>query len=63
MSHTVFITGTARGIGLELVRQFLEADSKVFAAARHPETDALQSLKAAHGDALQLLTLDVTNPS
>ena len=63
MSHTVFITGTTRGIGLELVRQFLEAGSKVFAAARRPETDALQSLKAAHGDALQLLTLDVTNQS
>ena len=63
MSHTVFITGTTRGIGLELVRQFLEAGSKVFATARRPETDALQSLKATHDDALQLLTLDVTNSS
>lgn len=61
MRHTVFITGTTRGIGLELVRQFLEAGSKVFAAARDPESDALQSLKAAHGDQLQLLALDVTN--
>jgi len=63
MSHSVFITGTTRGIGLELVRQFLEAGSKVFATARHPESDALQSLKAVHGDELQLLTLDVTNSS
>ena len=63
MSHNVFITGTTRGIGLELVRQFLEAGSKVFATARHPESDALQSLKAVHGDELQLLTLDVTNSS
>jgi len=61
MRHTVFITGTTRGIGLELVRQFLEAGSKVFATARDPESDALQSLKAAHGDQLQLLALDVTN--
>jgi NAD(P)-dependent dehydrogenase (short-subunit alcohol dehydrogenase family) len=61
MSHTVFITGTTRGIGLALVRQFLEAGSKVFATARHPKSNALQSLKAAHGDELQLLTLDVTN--
>jgi len=61
MSHSVFITGTTRGIGLELARQFLEAGSKVFATARHPESDALQSLKAVHGDELQLLTLDVTN--
>jgi NAD(P)-dependent dehydrogenase (short-subunit alcohol dehydrogenase family) len=45
------------------VRQFLEAGSKVFATARHPESDALQSLKAVHGDELQLLTLDVTNSS
>ena len=61
MSHSVFITGTTRGIGLELARQFLEAGSKVFATARHPESDALQSLKAVHGDELQLLTLAVTN--
>ena len=45
------------------MRQFLEAGSKVFATARHPESDALQSLKAVHGDELQLLTLDVTNSS
>ncbi len=61
MSHHVFITGTTRGIGLELVHQFLDAGSKVFAAARNPESDALQSLKAAHGGALQLLALDVTD--
>ena len=61
MSHTVFITGTTRGIGLELVRQFLDAGSKVFAAARNPDADALQSLKAAHGDQLQVLALDVTD--
>ena len=61
MSHTVFITGTTRGIGLELTRQFLDAGSDVFATARNPESDVLQSLKAAHGDQLQLLALDVTD--
>ena len=61
MSHSVFITGTTRGIGLELARQFLDAGSDVFATARNPESDALQSLKAAHGDQLQLLSLDVTD--
>ena len=61
MSHNVFITGTTRGIGLELTRQFLDTGSKVFAGARNTESDALQSLKAAHGDQLQLLTLDVTD--
>ncbi len=61
MSHNVFITGTTRGIGLELTRQFLDTDSKVFAGARNTESDALQSLKATYGDQLQLLTLDVTD--
>ena len=61
MSHSVLITGTTRGIGLELARQFLDAGSDVFATARNPESDVLQSLKAAHGDQLQLLALDVTD--
>ena len=61
MSNNVFITGTTRGIGLELTRQFLDTGSKVFAGARDTESDALQSLKATYGDQLQLLTLDVTD--
>ncbi|MCH1522961.1 MAG: SDR family oxidoreductase [Arenicellales bacterium] len=61
MSFNVFITGTTRGIGLELTRQFLDTGNPVFAAARNTKSDALQSLKAAHGDQLQLLTLDVTD--
>ena len=61
MIHSVFITGTTRGIGLELTRQFLDTGSKVFAGARNTESDALQSLKATYGDQLQLLTLDVTD--
>ena len=54
MSFNVFITGTTRGIGLELTRQFLDTGNQVFAAARNTESDALQSLRAAHGDQLQL---------
>ena len=61
MSHTVFITGASRGLGLELTRQFLDAGSCVFATARTPESDTLQSLKLVHGDQLQLLALDVTD--
>ena len=61
MSHNVFITGTTRGIGLELTRQFLDTGNQVFAGARNTESDALQSLKATYGDQLQLLTLDVTD--
>ena len=61
MSHTVFITGASRGLGLELTRQFLDADSRVFAAAREPKSGNLQSLKSEHRSQLQLLALDVTD--
>ena len=61
MSHTVFITGASRGLGLELTRQFLVAGSRAFATARDPRPCTLQSLKLEHGDQLQLLALDVTD--
>lgn len=61
MSHTVFITGASRGLGLELTRQFLVAGSCVFATAREPRSCTLQLLKLVHGDQLQLLALDVTD--
>ena len=61
LSHTVFITGASRGLGLELTRQFLKAGSYVFATAREPKSEALQSLKLEYGNQLQLLVLDVTD--
>ena len=60
MSFNVFITGTTRGIGLELTRQFLDTGNQVFAAARNTKSAALQSLNAAPWEQLRLLTLDVT---
>jgi len=56
----VLITGANRGIGLELVRQYLaQADTLVIATARQPEnaTD-LQALKS---ERLHIFKLDVTN--
>ncbi|OGX88455.1 hypothetical protein BEN47_08945 [Hymenobacter lapidarius] len=58
----VLITGANRGLGLELVCQYLERGDHVFAASRHP-TDAveLQRLHQQYADRLVLLPLDVTS--
>jgi len=41
----ILISGSNRGLGLELVRQYAAADWRVFATCRHPgEADALQQL-------------------
>ena len=60
MSYTVCITGTTRGIGLELAKQYAEAGWKVLACSRHPEAVALQTLKNLNSN-LSILELDVCN--
>ncbi|MBZ0275563.1 MAG: SDR family oxidoreductase [Anaerolineae bacterium] len=59
----VFITGTNRGIGLELTRQILRrADTLVFAAARHPAgAHDLNALAAQYPDRLTVIPLEVTD--
>ena len=58
----VFITGANRGLGLELVRQYLERGDQVFAASRQPAAAAdLQRLHQQYADRLVLLPLDVTD--
>jgi len=58
----VFITGTNRGIGLELVRCYLERGEQVFAACRKPEkASELKKLKSSYPDKLIILKLEVTN--
>ena len=58
----VFITGTSRGLGLELVRQCLKRGDQVFAGVRRPDTAAdVHGLKAVHGDRLHIITLEVTD--
>ncbi|MCB9452535.1 MAG: SDR family oxidoreductase [Anaerolineaceae bacterium] len=59
----IFITGANRGIGLELVRQYLRRDdTRIFATARQPETAAeLQALAATNPERLTILPLAVTN--
>ncbi|MFO7809519.1 SDR family oxidoreductase [Guyparkeria sp.] len=59
---TALITGTNRGIGLDLTRQLLEDGWRVHATARDPEESAeLKALAFAHPDTLQLHALDVAD--
>lgn len=59
---TVLITGANRGIGLEFVKQYLEAGDSVIACCRDPESaDELSALAMEH-DSLDILRLDVTHP-
>ncbi|MCH7629882.1 SDR family oxidoreductase [Novosphingobium percolationis] len=55
---TVAITGAARGIGLELARQHVEAGDRVLALVRSA-SDKLNDLAAASGGKLTVHTMDV----
>ena len=58
MSKTIFVIGASRGIGLELVRQYLDAGERVIATARDEAGLArLRDLGA------QAMKLDVSNPA
>ncbi len=59
----ILITGSNRGIGLELVRQYLKRDNThVFATCRTPDAAAeLQKLAAQYADRLQIIALEVTS--
>ncbi|OGB19562.1 MAG: short chain dehydrogenase [Burkholderiales bacterium RIFCSPLOWO2_12_67_14] len=55
---TVLVIGASRGIGLEFVRQYLEAGDRVIATAR--DDDGLARLRALGAEALRL---DVAQPA
>ena len=59
----ILITGANRGIGLELVRQYLQRDNThVFATCRTPQSaTALNQLVNAHSDRAQVIQLDVAD--
>ena len=61
---TVVITGANRGIGLQLVRNFLDSGSwKIIACCRSPQSaDTLNELAKQYGDHLVLKSLEVTSP-
>lgn len=61
IAQTVLVTGSNRGIGLELVRQYAADDWHVIATSRSPADDAdLQALASSHAN-VTIKPLDVTN--
>ena len=59
MSKTWFITGTSSGFGRTLTETLLARGDRVAATLR--KVDALDDLKAHHGDRLWVAPLDVTD--
>lgn len=60
-AETVFITGSSRGVGLELTKQYAAAGWDVIATARTPADDAaLQALATTHAN-IRVEALDVTD--
>jgi len=59
---SILITGSNRGIGLELVRQYAGDGWRVYATCRHPaEAHELQYLAARNSD-VSVHRLDITSP-
>lgn len=59
----VVITGTSRGIGLELAQLVLTAGHNVLAVARSPEkSKGLLKLKGDFKDKIEIVTADVASP-
>ena len=62
-ARKTLITGAARPLGVELVRQCLMRGDKVYAAARNPaRVPVLADLRAEYGG-LELIALDPADPS
>ncbi|WP_295792521.1 SDR family NAD(P)-dependent oxidoreductase [Mucilaginibacter sp.] len=59
MAKTIFITGASRGFGKIWAEAFLKRGDKVIATARN--TESLDDLVAAYGDAILPIQLDVNN--
>ena len=61
----ILITGSNRGIGLELVRHFLlDDDTRIFATCRNPDrAEQLQDLSKQSGARLRVLQLDINDAS
>ncbi len=58
----IVLTGANRGIGLGLVREFLDAGHKVFSTYRQEGTqNVLEALSATVGGRLHLVRMDVTD--
>ncbi|CAE6780774.1 SDR family NAD(P)-dependent oxidoreductase [Paraburkholderia haematera] len=60
MSKVWLVTGSARGLGREIVEAALRAGERVVATARDPRQ--LADLLARHGEQVRAVALDVTDP-
>ncbi|XP_062997260.1 C-signal-like [Elgaria multicarinata webbii] len=66
--HSVVVTGSNRGIGLELIKQLAEKSNRpewIFATCRNPEGPHTQELKnlAAKYQRIEIIPLDTSEPS
>lgn len=60
----VLVAGASRGIGLGLVRAYLERGARVFAVARQPAASAgLAELAGQFGECLQVVACDLNAPA
>jgi NAD(P)-dependent dehydrogenase (short-subunit alcohol dehydrogenase family) len=60
----ILITGAGRGLGLAMVKQALASDHQVFATVRsRTDNDKLRELESIHGERLQVLTLEASDPA
>ncbi|MFQ3458334.1 SDR family oxidoreductase [Bradyrhizobium sp. UFLA01-814] len=58
----VLITGTNRGVGLALARQYVDSGAKVIACCREPaRADALTEIAAASNGRARVLPIDMAN--
>jgi NAD(P)-dependent dehydrogenase (short-subunit alcohol dehydrogenase family) len=56
---TVCVTGTDRGVGLELTKQLLSKGHTVFAGGIHPENEGMTQLKTVYPDRLHAFYVDI----
>ncbi len=60
--NSILITGSNRGIGLELARQYAQQGWRVHACCRHPEQATELQTFADNTDNIQIHELDITSP-